>query len=204
LLLLEVDRLPAEAQRALAGVLSIRELNLRTLATARRRLVDLASQGEFREDLAFSLSTLEILLPPLASRPDDVPVLAQYFLERCNATCDKQLSGFKDEALERLVSYDWPGNLDELDSAITQAFQVAEGPWVEATDLPERLEYAALAAKRPAALDESIELDAFLEQVELELFRRAIRRAKGNKSQVARMLGIPRARVIRRMQHFGL
>jgi transcriptional regulator with PAS, ATPase and Fis domain len=204
LLLLEVDQLSPDAQAALAGILNIRELNLRTVATARRSLIDLAAEDRFRQDLAFSLSTLEIDLPPLSQRRDDIRLLAQYFLERCNAGGGKQLSGFATDAVECLLAYAWPGNLQELADCVSGACHRAGGSRVTAEDLPERLAFAAQAAARPAKGPVSIQLDQFLEEVEQELLRRAMQRAKGNKAKVARLLGITRSRVIRRLEHFGL
>ena len=204
LLLLEVDQLSADAQAALAGILNIGELNLRTVATARRRLIDLATEERFRQDLAFSLSTLEVVLPPLSQRRDDIPLLAQFLLERKNAAGGKQLSGFTREALECLLAYAWPENIDELSECVSAAWRQAQGPRVTVGDLPQRLEFAAQAASRPAATSTSVQLDLFLEEVEQELFRRALHRAKGNKAKVARLLGITRSRAIRRLEHFGL
>jgi len=204
LLLLEVDQLSADAQRVLAGVLTIRELNLRTVATARRRLVDLAREDRFREDLAFSLSTLEITMPALLHRRQDIPLLAQFFLERENMSGGKQLSGFAEDALERLLVYAWPGNVDELAEIVTAACKAAAGPLVTAADLPPRIDLATQATSRPPAPRESIQLDDFLAEVEQELLRRALRRARGNKAKAARLLGVTRARVIRRLEHFGL
>jgi DNA-binding NtrC family response regulator len=204
LLLLEVDQLSSDAQAALAGVLSIRELDLRTVATARRSLIDLAAKDQFRHDLAFALSTLDITLPPLSQRRDDIPLLAQYFLERENAIGGKQLSSFADQAIEHLLLHAWPGNLDELAGCVTAACRRAPGPHVTVADLPEPLQLAAQAASRPRKKAESIQLDLFLEEVEQELFRRALQRSKGNKAKVARLLGITRSRAVRRLQHFQM
>lgn len=204
LLLLEIDQLPADSQRALAGLLSIGELSLRTVATARRRLIDLAAEDRFREDLAFSLSTLEIAIPPLSERRTDIPLLIQFFLEKRNAQGGKQLAGCDSEALELLTSYAWPGNVDELAELVGAAWADAEGPLVRAADLPARLQFASQASMRPAAGQDALDLDAFLADVEKELLQRAMRRAKGKKARAARLLGISAARMIRRLQHFGL
>jgi DNA-binding NtrC family response regulator len=204
LLLLEADQLSPDAQHVLAGVLSIGELDLRTVSTARRRLIDLTRADCFREDLAFSLSTLEVTIPALSHRRADVPLLAQFFLERENTRGGKQLSGFAEDALDKLVTYAWPGNVDELAEVVSTACQSAVGPLVTSTDLPPQIELTARAASRVPTLDESIQLDDFLAEVEQELLRRALRRAKGNKAQAARLLGVTRARVIRRAEHFGL
>lgn len=204
LLLLEVDQLPADAQAVLEGMVCRSELHLRTLATARCPLVKLADQDGFRRDLAFALSTLVIDIPPLAERTGDVPLLAQHFLERRNAQGGRQLAGFTREAVEQLAAYPWPGNADELDQFVQQACAQTTGPLVQALDLPERIRLTAAAAARPPRSVEIIVLDEFLAEVEKELLQRALRQAKGNKAKVARLLGVPRARVIRRLQHFGI
>jgi DNA-binding NtrC family response regulator len=204
LLLLEVAQLERDAQAALAGILSIRELPVRTLATARHSLIALAQQGGYRHDLALALSTLVIELPPLSERTGDIPLLAQYFLERHNASGGKQLSGFTAEALNQLIAYDWPENGDELGELVQQACAAAVGPLVTATDLPEKLRLASEAeAHRPPA-QQPIVLDQLLADVERELLTRALQSAKGNRAAAARTLGVSRARLLRRLEHFGL
>ncbi len=203
LLLLEIDQLASDAQRALAGLLSIGELQLRTVATARRRLIEMAATGDFRQDLAFSLSTVEISLPPLADRREDIGLLAQFFLEKRNAAGGKQLSGFSRDAFERLLAYRWPGNVGELAEVIEESWPRAAGPQLRARDLPPRLEWAARAAARPTP-EEPIELDQLLGEVEREALQRAMRQARGKKARAARLLGITPARLLRRLAHFGL
>ena len=165
LLLLEVDQLPPDAQRALAGILSIGEFHVCTLATARHSLVELAAQDRFRHDLAFALSTLVIHVPPLAERMSDVPLLAQFFLERFNTGGGKQLSGFSADALDQLVAYGWPGNGDELADFVQQACQRAVGPVVQPGDLPDKLRAATAADAHPARADDRIVLPEFLAEI---------------------------------------
>lgn len=204
LLLLEVDQLGPETQAALAGMLNIREFNLRTLATARVSLTALAAENRFRPDLACALSTLVIEVPPLAERPQDIPLLAQLFLEQRNAAGGQQLAGFTAEAVDQLLAYPWPGNGDELAELVRQASAQATGPLVPAAALPEKIRLTAAAAAHPPRDDERVVLDEFLAEIEQELLGRALQRAKGNKAHAARLLGIPRARLLRRMEHFGL
>jgi transcriptional regulator with PAS, ATPase and Fis domain len=204
LLLLEVDQLPPDAQKTLAGILSIRELGVRTVATARRSLTDLAAHDQFRKDLACALSTLVIHVPPLAQRPADVTLLAQFFLERCNAGGGKQLSGFTAEALDQLVAYPWPENVDELADAIEVSYRAAAGPLVQTGDLPEMLHATAGADSHPPRTDDAIVLPQFLAEIEKELLRRALQRAKGNKAKAARLVGVTRASFLSRLQRFGI
>ena len=127
LLLLDVDELAAEAQAVLADALNIAEFDLRTLATARAGLLQSAAETRFRHDLACMLSTLVIELPPLCQRQQDIPLLAQFFLEQANAAGGRQLGGFTPEALDQLVAYPWPGNVEEMAALIREASRRAEG-----------------------------------------------------------------------------
>lgn len=204
LLLLEVDLLPSDAQAVLAGVLSIGELNVRTIATARTPLSDLAAQERFRRDLACELGTLVIQIPPLTDRKTDIPLLAQYFLEQTNAQGGKQLAGFSVDAMDQLTSYAWPENVGELCEFVKAACENAAGPVVQSPDLPEKLRLTTEAEARPSRADDTVVLDDFLAEIEKELLLRALRQAKGNKAKAARLLGVTRQRVIRRTDFFGI
>lgn len=204
LLLLEADRLTEIAQQELAGFLNLPGVELLVLATASRSLSRLAQRGKFRSDLACALSTLFITLPPLAGRQADVPLLAQFFLEEANADGGKQLSGFTSEALDRMAGYAWPGNLDQLAEVVRQAHAKAAGPQVKAADLPPMLHHASVAQSRPKRAAQPIRLDEFLEGIEKELLERALTQARGNKTKAAQLLGIHRARLIRRLVQLGL
>jgi DNA-binding NtrC family response regulator len=202
--LLDVDQLPAELQHDLAQRMANGWRNIRIMATAAERLDLLAGRSEFRGDLAQLLGTLVIELPPLASRPDDIPILAQMFVEDLNAQGSRQIRGFTSETMDRLVEYAWPGQIDELDAVVREAAMQAEESEIRAADLPKRLRHAAEAvryARRPA---EPIDLEQFLARVEKELIERALREVKGNKSQTARLLGLTRPRLYRRMVQLGL
>ena len=204
LLLNDADRLPREVQGELAATLTARSFPLRRIATAAEPLADLARRGEYREDLALALSTFVIELPPLARRREDLPILAQLFVEEANARSTKQITGFTSEALDRLDAYPWPGNVDELARIVTQAHQRAEGPQITPADLPERIHLAAAAATHPRRPEETIVLDDFLGQIERELILRALSQAKGNKTKAAKLLGMTRPRLYRRLVQLGL
>jgi transcriptional regulator with PAS, ATPase and Fis domain len=204
LLLLEVDQLRADAQAALAGILSIGELNVRTIATARTPLIELAEQDRYRHDLAFALSTIVIQVPSLAERAEDIPLLAQFFLEQYNTRGETQLAGFAEESIDQLLAYPWPENVDELAELVHQACDASCGPIIQPGDLPEKIRLAVSAQAHPPQHEENIVLDQFLADIEKELLLRASRQAKGNKAQAARLLGISRARLLRRLDHFGI
>jgi transcriptional regulator of acetoin/glycerol metabolism len=202
-LLLDVDRLREGAQQELAGFFQLPGIELHTLATAKSSLERLAKRGRFRPDLAYALSTLKIVLPPLADRRGDIPLLAQHFLEECG-TPERSLSGFHPAALELLTHLRWPGNIDQLAEAVRAACAKAAGPRVLPPDLPQWTHLAAHADQYSADDDAPVELDAFLAEVERELLARALRRARGNKSRAAQLLGTTRQRLLRRLAHFGL
>jgi DNA-binding NtrC family response regulator len=199
LLLNDVDGLALAAQRPLVELLSAKSWPLRLIATSRQSIEDLARQDKYRADLAMLLSTIVIQAPPLAERREDLPLLAQQFLEQCNARSAKQLAGFSPEALDHLAAYPWPGNADELAQMVTEAHGRAEGAEIGPSDLPPRLHLAAAAAAHPRRVEPTIELDEFLARIERELLRRAMTRAKGNKSKAAKLLGMTRPRLYRRL-----
>jgi transcriptional regulator with AAA-type ATPase domain len=204
LLLGDADQLPAETQQPLCELLQARSCPLRLIATTSQPLAEMVRQGQYRAELMALLSTITIELPPLAARREDLPLLAQLFLEDVNAQGPKQLAGFTPEALTCLDEYPWSGNLDELAKMVEEAHQRADGPLVSPADLPPRIHLAAEAAAHPRRKEETIVLDQFLGQVETELIRRALARSKGNKAKAARLLGLTRPRLYRRMIHLGL
>jgi DNA-binding NtrC family response regulator len=214
ILLLDADRLGAEVQAEIAGLLfpppgrapcgARSWVAFRLMATAETTLGELVRHGRYREDLAAWLSTITIELPPLAERREDIPLLAQALLEEGNARGGKQLVGFAPEALDRLDAYPWPGNIDELAQAVAEGRQRAAGPELAVADLPERLRLAAEAGQRPRHKEETVQLDEFVARIQRELIRRALARAKGNKAKAARLLGLNRPRLYRRMAQLGL
>ncbi|OHB72133.1 MAG: hypothetical protein A2V70_07440 [Planctomycetes bacterium RBG_13_63_9] len=203
LVLSHVDQLPADAQDQLRVVLFGRPFPLRVIATAEQPLHELAQGGRYRADLAAALATITIELPPLAQRREDLPLLAQLFLEEANSRSAGQLSGFSAKALDVLDAYGWPGNVDELAQAVAAAHRAAAGPEIGAEDLPRRIHLAASAAKVPPRVEETIVLDEFLGRIERELISRALSRAKGNKAKAARLLGMTRPRLYRRLVQLG-
>jgi len=204
LLLNHVDQLSADVQVELTAHLVNRRFPLRLIATAEQSLVELAYQGKYHEELAAALSTVTIELPSLAERREDVPLLAQRFIEELNAGGTQQIGGFTPEALDLLCVYSWPGNIDELSQTVAEAHRRSAGLLIGANDLPERIHLAADAAACPPHKEETIVLDEFLDRVERELIRRAMARSKGNKAKAARMLGVTRPRLYRRLVQLGL
>jgi DNA-binding NtrC family response regulator len=159
--------------------------------------VDLRAEvaaGRFREDLLFRIETVEIRLPPLRERREDIPALAAFFLERHARRYRKTLQGFDSAALEALLAHPWPGNVRELEHAVERAVLLARDEQLHAGDLGLRPAEAGTAALEQLTLDE----------MERMLIERALKRHDGNVSDAARALGLSRSALYRRLERHGL
>jgi DNA-binding NtrC family response regulator len=177
---------------------------LRFLATSEQAPDALLAQGRLHPLLAAAVGTLVIRLPPLAERREDIPLAIQLAVEELNAERKRQFRGFSPAAVDALVAYSWPGNLAELRRIVAEAVDRATAPEITLADLPRRLDQAAAVARRPARADEPIVLAEFLTGIERQLIERALAQAKGNKARAARLLGLTRPRLYRRMVQLGL
>ncbi|HET6883460.1 MAG TPA: sigma 54-interacting transcriptional regulator [Pirellulales bacterium] len=204
LLLEEIDTLAEGAQSELFRAVVSGVIAARVVCTSRTPLTQLAERDLFRRDLAYLLSTVTISLPPLAERLADLPLLAQWYVEQANLRSTKQLGGCSPEALDRLADYPWPGDQAELEAVIAEAHRLAHGPLILPHELPARLSLASQATARPARVEETIVLEQYLATIEHELIVRALKRAKGNKTKAARLLGMTRPRFYRRLVQLGL
>ena len=170
-----------------------RRVSVRLVSATNADLRAEVSVGRFREDLLFRIDTVEIRLPPLRERGDDIPLLGAHFLERHAARYGKRLAGFEPEALEALRAHPWPGNVRELDHAVERAVLLAVGDHVRASDLGLR------PAEGGATLDHLT-----LDEAEKELIRRALKRHDGNVSEAAKALGLSRSAFYRRLERHRL
>jgi DNA-binding NtrC family response regulator len=201
----EIANIPPNQQAKLLRILQTGELE--RLGSSRSRQVDVrvlsatnadlkseVESGRFREDLLFRLNTVEIHLPPLRERREDIPLLAKYFLDKYAKRYRKALTSFDSGGLQLLAEHPWPGNVRELDHAVERAVLLAQGQHITATDL-------GLRAPRPAGgrLEEMS-----LEDVESFLIRKALARYDNNVSRAAEALGLSRSALYRRMQRYGI
>jgi len=171
-----------------------RKVNVRILSATNARLSDEVSSGRFRQDLLFRLNTIEVRLPPLRERREDIPALAAHFLRQHARRYRKTLTGFEPAAMQALLNHPWPGNIRELDHAVERGVLMTERAAVRTADL-------GLRTERDGG--SRIE-DMSLEDVEGFLIRKAMARHDGNVSQAAKALGLSRSALYRRLQHFGL
>ena len=171
-----------------------RRVDVRILAATNADVRAEVAAGRFREDLFFRLNTVEIHLPPLRERRDDIPLLAGHFLKQFAARYRRPVTGFSPDGMRALLGYSWPGNVRELAHAIERATLLAEGEAVTAADLNFR-----------AATDAAPKLDEMsLEEVERALITKALARHDGNVSLAAQALGLSRSALYRRLQRHGL
>jgi DNA-binding NtrC family response regulator len=172
-----------------------RRVDVRIISATNANLNDEVAAGRFRQDLLFRLNTIEIRLPPLRERREDLPLLAQHFLRQHAQRYRKRLTGFETGAMQLLLEHGWPGNVRELDHATERAVLMAAGPLVKSGDLGLRATREGAAARLE---------DMSLEDVECFLIKKAMTRYDGNVSQAAKALGLSRSALYRRLQRYGL
>jgi DNA-binding NtrC family response regulator len=176
------------------GSSQTRRVDVRLLCATNAQLDEEVKAGSFREDLLFRINTVEIHLPPLRDRREDIPLLAAHFLNRNRARYRKQVSGFSAPAMQQLMQYLWPGNVRELEHSVERAVLLCRGEEVEPSDL-------AIAGSRSGAHSfDSMSID----EVESLLVKKVLRRCNNNISQAAEALGLSRAALYRRMEKYGL
>jgi DNA-binding NtrC family response regulator len=171
-----------------------RKVEVRIFSATNADLAAEVRAGRFREDLLYRLNTIEIRIPALRERREDIPLLAAHFLAGYAGRYRKALRGFQPEAMAAMLAYGWPGNVRELDHTIERAVLLADGSEIQVADL-------ALGA----GTDRAAQLDQMtLEEVERLLVQKALLRAGGNVSEAAKALGLSRSAMYRRMERHEL
>jgi DNA-binding NtrC family response regulator len=176
------------------GSSKTRRVDVRIFSATNADLSAAVAEGRFRQDLLFRLNTIEIRLPHLRDRREDIPVLAAHFLRQHADHYRKPFSGFDEGAVKALLAHSWPGNVRELDHAVERAVLMAQGETIRAADLGLRT-----GREGPPRLEEMS-----LEDVEALLIKKALARFNGNVSHAANALGLSRSALYRRLQRYGL
>ncbi len=200
----EIANIPVRQQAKLLRVLetgamervgssTTRSVDVRMISATNANLREEVAAGRFREDLFFRLNTVEIRLPPLRERRDDIPPLAAHFLSRYALRYRRPIEGFDTSALQQMLQYAWPGNVRELDHTMERATLMSSGNKIAVADLGLQTQRSSAAS-----LD-----DMSLEAVEAVLVRKALARAGGNVSHAAEALGLSRGALYRRMEKHG-
>ncbi len=179
------------------------KVDVRIVAATNRDLKELASTGEFREDLYYRLSVIPLHIPALRERPEDIETLAAHFLKKLGAPASV---GFSTAALARLKAYGWPGNIRELQNTVERGFILRRGDEIGAEVLGLMGEKVLAGGEDQAGVIElNIPDDGIsLEEVEKTLIRKALEKSGGNRSEAARLLKIPRHVLIYRLEKFDL
>src|SRR6516164_1091378 len=201
----EIGNVPLRQQAKLLRVLETgevervgssrsRRVNVRVLSATNTDLPAACAAGQFREDLLFRLNTVEIRVPALRERREDIPVLGAHFLARYSARYRRPVQTFDPAALQAMMQYSWPGNVRELEHTIERAVLMTRSAEIQPADL---------SLSSPRAQTQNLE-DLSLESVEAVLVRKALQRFQGNVSQAAEALGLSRGALYRRMEKYGL
>jgi DNA-binding NtrC family response regulator len=181
-----------EIQRV--GSSKVRKVDVRVLSATNANLGEAVSRGEFREDLLYRLNTVEIRMPPLRERREDVPLLARHFLTQADRRYGRELEGFSQAAMDALIGHPWPGNVRELQHAVERSVLMARGSRIEAADLGLRRREDGSVLMEELTLDEAERL----------LIEKALERSQGNVSKAAEALGLSRSALYRRLQRHDL
>jgi len=203
----EIANVPLNLQPKLLRVLETGEfervgssrsqkVDVRVLSATNADLNTEVSQGRFRQDLLFRLNTVEVYLPPLGDRREDILPLAEHFLRQHREHYRRPIEGFSPEAVDALRQHSWPGNVRELDHVVERAVLMASGNTISAFDL-------ALRSARDTTVSARLE-ELSLEEVERLLISKALARFEGNANRAAEALGLSRSALYRRLQKYGL
>jgi len=206
----EIGDVPASIQVKLLRVLQEREferlgsnvtwhIDVRVVAATNQDLRAALEQGTFREDLYYRLNVVPMNIPPLRERKEDIPFLAQHFVTKLGPDTGNRVHDVTDAGIAKLMAYHWPGNVRELENVIERSLVMCSGAQLDAADI--KLEMAPRSKGHP---DHFLPEGLTLDQYEQEIIREALRRADGNKSQAARLLGLTRNALRYRLTQMGL
>jgi transcriptional regulator with PAS, ATPase and Fis domain len=207
----EIGDVPPVTQVKLLRVLQEREferlggtktvkVDVRLIAATNRDLREALEQGTFREDLYYRLNVVPIDIAPLRERKEDIPELVNLFVSRFSGESGKAVEGISPQAMQMLVNYHWPGNVRELQNIVERACALSKGPQLEPSDIYLDIRPSKASHEGAGFLPEGMTL----EQWEDEMVQEALRRANGNKSQAARLLGLSRNALRYRLSKIGI
>jgi two-component system response regulator AtoC len=205
----EVSNLSLKTQAKLLRVIQEREfrrvgsqqrqkLDIRIVAASNHDLAKAVQRGTFRNDLYYRIKVVPIHIPPLRERSGDIPVLVEYFLDRYNHRCNREVNGFSEEAMEMMVAYPWPGNVRELKHIIEQILVLEDCDYVRPEHIP------PVISQRRGVFNISSENDLPLEEMEKRYIRFVLSRTKGIRQQAADILQINRKTLSAKIKKYGL
>jgi two-component system response regulator HydG len=207
----EISEMPMTMQVKLLRVLQEREItrvggdkvipvDVRLIAATNKNLADLIPEGRFREDLYYRLDVVQLKMPSLRVRREDIPLLAQHFLEQFVLKNRKEIQGFTPAAMDRMIRYDWPGNVRELMNAVERGVVLARSDYLDTDDMP-FISSSDTPAEHPP---EAAYTGRPLEDIEKSAILQTISAVGGNKSEAARRLGITRKTLHKKLKAYGM
>ncbi len=211
----EVGTMSAPLQAKLLRVLQERELerigdnrpiriDVRIIAATNADLAQLVRDGAFREDLYYRLNVIPIFLPPLRERREDIPLLVRHFLEALGRQPGRaREAAVTQAAMRRMMAYDWPGNIRQLENAMERALTLSRNrAWIDVADLPPELQQASLSETPPlpAIPEDGFDMAAYVAGIERQLIERALDDTGGNRQQAARRLGLKRTTLVEKLR----
>ena len=175
------------------------KVDVRLIAATNRDLEEAVQKKEFREDFYYRLNVVPIFLPPLRNRPEDIPPLVHHFVSKCASQAGANVTGVSKEAMRLLIQYSWPGNIRELENVIERAITLGAEGEIQVEDLPDTLR----EEKQEAWLD-STPVELSMAEVEKAHIERVLKHTGGQVSQAARILGIDRRTIYRKIQAYNI
>jgi len=211
----EISETSAAMQAKLLRVIQEREIqrvggeetlsvDVRILAATNRNLEDDVKEGKFREDLFYRLNVVTLRIPPLRERQDDIPLLAQHFLEKYAKKNHKQVKGFSPLAMDMLLKYAWPGNVRELENVIERAVILLPDEHITEKELPVTITSSYAEKSGWVAPPPTVAANRPLDEVEKEAILATLEDSGGNKSETARRLGINRKTLHKKLKDYGI
>jgi len=177
-------------------------VDVRVVLATNEDLSRLVAEGKFRQDLYYRVNVINIELPPLRSRPSDIPLLAQNFLEQVREDCRRQVTGFDAQAMALLERYHWPGNVRELQNVVERAVLLGKGPLITVADLPSEVRGSGAVVVTPPVGKKT--LKEALEGPERQIIREVLQANNWNRNATADQLGINRTTLYKKMKRLGL
>ena len=207
-LMMQVKLLRALQEREFnrVGGEAIIQVDVRVIAATNKNLKDRINEGAFREDLYYRLNVVELEVPPLSDRKEDIPLLAQHFLKIFADKNRKEIKGFTPQAMENLIRYNWPGNVRELMNAVERAVVLARSSYLDENDFPFMRDFLIENHQKDSTGPDALILqgEASLEEIEKTAILKTLQAANGNKSEAARRLGITRKTLHKKLKAYGV
>lgn len=189
------------------GDIKSRKINIRIIAATNKNLDERIQMGSFRKDLYYRLNVIEIKLPSLSERKDDIPLLVDYFIQHYNKSFNKNIKGIERNALDKLINYPWPGNVRELQHVIQRAIILSQESYITLSDLLEDInsDTNVLDISIPTNFfDLKMVLNQSKELIEKELIRKALKKTNGNRTKAAKLLGISHRSLMYKINEYNI